>query len=96
MPTIDASDSSDNPWLQKNACREGADIAGGPMDPSILDEYDPASFYCEMLRSAASRIVRERLAGWSINALKQRAAANAELYNLGITFTIYSEAQTID
>jgi uncharacterized circularly permuted ATP-grasp superfamily protein len=32
----------------------------------------------------------------SINALKQRAAANAELYNLGITFTIYSDARTID
>ena len=51
------------PWLQKNACREGASIAGGQMDPSILDEYDPASFYCEMLRSAASRAVGERLGG---------------------------------
>ena len=66
------------------------------MDLSILAEYDPASFYCKMLRSAASRVVRERPAGLSINALKERAAANAELYNLGITFTIYSDAQTID
>jgi uncharacterized circularly permuted ATP-grasp superfamily protein len=33
----------------------------------------------------------------SIEALKQRAAdANAELYNLGITFTVYSDAKTID
>src|SRR5207248_4912367 len=33
----------------------------------------------------------------SIAALKQRAGnANAELYNLGITFTVYSEAKTID
>src|SRR5215469_8733607 len=67
------------------------------MVPSILDGYDPLGFYCEMLRSEASRAIRERLTGLSIEALKQRAAsANAELYNLGITFTVYSDAKTID
>jgi uncharacterized circularly permuted ATP-grasp superfamily protein len=67
------------------------------MLPSVLDGYDPQGFYCEMLRSAASQVIRERLAGLSIEALKQRAAnANAELYNLGITFTVYSDAKTID
>src|ERR1700741_5315447 len=67
------------------------------MELSILDGYDPQSFYCEMLRSSASYVSRERLSGLSIEALKQRAAAaNAELYNLGITFTVYSDAQTID
>ena len=67
------------------------------MNPSVLDSYDPHGFYCEMLQSAASRVVRERLSGLSIAALKQRAGnANAELYNLGITFTVYSEAKTID
>jgi uncharacterized circularly permuted ATP-grasp superfamily protein len=67
------------------------------MNFSILDGYDPQGFYCEMLRNAASRVVRDRLALLSIDALKERAAAaNAELYNLGITFTIYSDAQTID
>src|SRR6266567_8929643 len=67
------------------------------MNPSVLDGYDPREFYCEMLRSAASQAVRERLAGMSIDALKERAAdANAELYNLGITFTVYSDAKTID
>ena len=67
------------------------------MELSILDGYDPQSFYCEMLRSSASHVIRERLSGLSIDALKQRAAAaNAELYDLGITFTIYSDAQTID
>ena len=44
------------------------------MDTPILDGYDPHGFYCEMLRSEASRAVRERLAGLSIEALKQRAA----------------------
>ena len=67
------------------------------MNASVLDGYDPQGFYCEMLRSAASRAVRQRLSGLSIAALKQRAAsANAELYNLGITFTVYSDAKTID
>ena len=54
------------------------------MNSSVLDSYDPHGFYCEMLQSAASRVVRERLSGLSIDALKQRAGnANAELYNLG-------------
>src|SRR5438132_14134931 len=67
------------------------------MSPSILDDYDPQGFYCEMLRGAASDVVRGRVSGLSIDALKERAAAaNAELYNLGITFTVYSDAKTID
>jgi uncharacterized circularly permuted ATP-grasp superfamily protein len=67
------------------------------MDPSILDGYDPQGFYCEMLRNTASRVIRDRLSLLSIDALKERAAAaNGELYNLGITFTIYSDAQAID
>jgi uncharacterized circularly permuted ATP-grasp superfamily protein len=74
-----------------------AEISSRQMNPSVLDGYDPLGFYCEMLRSPASRAVRERLASLSIEALEQRATnANAELYNLGITFTIYSDAKTID
>ena len=46
----------------ENACEERADIQGGQVDPSILDDYDPQSVYCEMLRSAAKRVVREHLA----------------------------------
>jgi uncharacterized circularly permuted ATP-grasp superfamily protein len=67
------------------------------MHPSVLDGYDPQGFFCEMQHSEASRAIRKRLAGLSIDALKQRAAsANAEMYNLGITFTVYSDAKTID
>ena len=67
------------------------------MNPSVLDGYDPQGFFCEMQHNEASRAIRERLAGLSIEALKQRAAsANAEMYNLGITFTVYSDAKTID
>jgi hypothetical protein len=50
-----------------------------------------------MLRGAASEVVRAGVPSLTIDALKERAAAaNAELYNLGITFTIYSAAKTID
>jgi uncharacterized circularly permuted ATP-grasp superfamily protein len=67
------------------------------MEPSILGGYDPQGLYCEMLRGSASHVIRQRLSTLSIDALKERAAAaNAELYNLGITFTVYSDARTID
>ena len=63
----------------------------------ILDDYDPGESYCEMLGGGANQPVRERLAGLSIAELKRRAAAaEAELYNLGITFTVYSEKDAID
>jgi uncharacterized circularly permuted ATP-grasp superfamily protein len=67
------------------------------MNPPVLDGYDPQDFFCEMQHSEASRALQQRLAGLSIDALKQRAAsANAEMYNLGITFMVYSDAKTID
>ncbi|MBV8400287.1 MAG: circularly permuted type 2 ATP-grasp protein [Acetobacteraceae bacterium] len=67
------------------------------MSDGILDTYDPQAFYCEMLGSAANEPVRSRLAQMTIESLKQRAAtAEAELYNLGITFTVYSQKDAID
>ena len=55
------------------------------------------AFIARCCAARRARSVRERLSGLSIDALKERAAAaNAELYNLGITFTVYSDAQTID
>src|SRR5579875_525657 len=65
--------------------------------PSVLAGYDPGGDYCELLHSTDSQKVIERLAGLDIAALKARAArAEAELYNLGITFTVYSEESRID
>jgi len=67
------------------------------MDASILTRYDPGAFYCEMLGDPANQPVRDRLASLSVQALQQRAAAaEAELYNLGITFTVYSDKDAID
>ena len=50
-----------------------------------------------MLSGADNAPVRERLADLSIEALQKRASsAEAELYNLGITFTVYSDKNAID
>ena len=65
-----------------------------PGTPSVLAGYDPGGHFCELLHSGDSQPVIERLAGLDIAALKARAArAEAELYNLGITFTVYSEEE---
>ena len=67
---------------------------GQRMTPSILANYDPAGFYCEMLRDAANQPIRSRLAALSIDALKLRAAkAEAGLFDQGVTFTVYSDKQ---
>jgi uncharacterized circularly permuted ATP-grasp superfamily protein len=50
-----------------------------------------------MLCNPASRPILERLTGFGIEALESRAErAKEELYNLGITFTVYSEDRRID
>ena len=64
---------------------------------SVLDGYVPGEFYCEMLRNPEAAKVRERLAKLSITELRRRATdAESELYNLGITFTVYSDNLAID
>jgi uncharacterized circularly permuted ATP-grasp superfamily protein len=67
------------------------------MGDFVLDQYDPGGFYCEMLRCAATAEVRDRLRRLPIAEFKRRAAgAEQALYNLGITFTVYSDSQAID
>ena len=64
--------------------------------------YRPGQYFCELTRdraadggSAAS--VRARIAAIGLDALRTRAAAaENDLINLGITFTIYSEKEAID
>ncbi len=68
----------------------------------VLAHYEPGAYYCEMLGRAGAPAahtlaIRHHLAALSIEALKDRAqAAERELFNLGITFTLYSGATTID
>jgi uncharacterized circularly permuted ATP-grasp superfamily protein len=63
----------------------------------MLSDYSAGRYYCEVTSSEAAAPVRERLSRLSIKELRQRAAeAEAELHDLGITFTVYSEKDAID
>ena len=74
-------------------------MAGGT---GLLAGYDPGGFYCEMHGLAEKPAdhaapIRARLDAIPIDDLERRAeAAERELFNLGITFTLYSETGTID
>lgn len=70
-----------------------------PHDP--FAEYDPAPYYCELTPkpgdSGPLAQVRARIAAIGLDALRGRArAAEGDLFNLGITFTVYSDASAID
>ncbi len=68
----------------------------------VLEHYDQAAFFCEMLGRSGNPpdytgAIRERLASLDLAALQRRSEdAERELYNLGITFTVYSEKDAID
>ena len=67
-----------------------------------LPGYDPQGFYCEIFggpsgAAAPSPAIQERLRRLDTGDLSARAQAAAdELYNLGITFTVYTEREAID
>ena len=70
--------------------------------PAALPSYDPGGFWCELLGrdptpAQHAAAVCERISGLPLAQLRQRAqAAERELFNLGITFTVYSERDAID
>ena len=63
----------------------------------MLKDYLPGGFHCELTGCDAAAAVRVRLDAMSVGDLQQRAAeAEAELHDLGITFTVYSDRNAID
>ena len=64
--------------------------------------YGTPRFFCEIMKASdpgepTVRLIRERLRGLDVVELRRRsAAAEAERYTLGITFTVYSERDAID
>ena len=67
----------------------------------ILDGYDPGGAFCEMVGAGAglphTAPIQQRLHGLALSELEQRSGeAQGELFNLGITFTVYSERNAID
>jgi uncharacterized circularly permuted ATP-grasp superfamily protein len=70
------------------------------MDP--FRDYEPGPYFCELTaqregNSGVGAALLSRIAGIGLDGLRARAAAaENELVNLGITFTVYSEASVID
>lgn len=67
----------------------------------LFDSYDKGAFFCELqdgaARDPALGLITERLARMEPAELVRRAAiAASELYNQGITFTVYSDKDAID
>ncbi|MCR9256810.1 MAG: circularly permuted type 2 ATP-grasp protein [Alphaproteobacteria bacterium] len=68
----------------------------------VLSGYDPDGFFCEIAsgdaaRHAALAPLVKRLGQMSLRTLEKRAkAVEQELYNLGITFTLYQNGSSID
>ena len=69
----------------------------------LFANYDQGEFYCELFGSPnashddLSREIRSRLERLSPATLRRRAkATDRELFNLGITFTVYSDKDAID
>jgi uncharacterized circularly permuted ATP-grasp superfamily protein len=64
--------------------------------------YDPGAYFCELGADrpgdpGAAAHVRRSIAAIGLDALRARAAAaENDLINLGVTFTVYSEAAAID
>ena len=69
----------------------------------LFSDYDSGGYYCEMFGAPAGRPpahtekIRKRLGRLKAATLKRRASAtDRELFNLGITFTVYSDKDAID
>lgn len=73
-----------------------------PQQVSALQGYDPGEFFCELLGAekqptATVAALWHSLETSELSSLRQRAAdAERELFNLGITFTVYTEKDAID
>ena len=70
-----------------------------PADP--FASYDPGHYFCELTaRDGDGGVIdriRQRVSAIGLDALRARAdGAENDLINLGITFTVYSEAEAID
>ncbi|MGF1475756.1 MAG: circularly permuted type 2 ATP-grasp protein [Geminicoccaceae bacterium] len=67
--------------------------------PGTLSGYDPSGYVDELITpdTAATRAVAFRFDGIGLEQLRARSDdASRELFNLGITFTVYSDSQAID
>lgn len=70
--------------------------------PTLLEGYDSGGYYCELTGAPDkparfAKPIRDLLEALDIRELRKRAReAELELYNSGITFTVYSKKDLID
>ncbi len=68
----------------------------------VFDGYEPSPFFCELTSprlgdGGALALIHRRLSALSLDDFRRRTAqAERDLFNLGITFTVYTEANAID
>ncbi len=68
----------------------------------LFAHYDRGGFFCEMFGNGPepashTDLIRDRMHQIKASTLRRRAKlSDSELYNLGITFTVYSERDAID
>jgi uncharacterized circularly permuted ATP-grasp superfamily protein len=68
----------------------------------LFSHYDRGEFFCEMFGGDArpaehTEHIRQRMRKMKVSTLQRRAQkSDRELYNLGITFTVYSDRDAID
>ncbi|SMH60554.1 Uncharacterized conserved protein, circularly permuted ATPgrasp superfamily [Azospirillum lipoferum] len=73
---------------------------GKPSD--LLSSYDPGLYFDELfgsmdLPAEHTALIRQRLSGLDFDELRRRAQdVERELYNLGITFIVYSDKDAVD
>lgn len=86
----------------KKKAKPAATPAAAPSVPSLLEGYDAGGFYCELTGAPATparfaRSIRALLDALDLRELRKRAKeAELELYNSGITFTVYTKRDVID
>jgi uncharacterized circularly permuted ATP-grasp superfamily protein len=68
----------------------------------LFASYGVPRFFCEIMNTLGPldptvQMIHDRLRSFDVDELRRRAtSAEAELYNLGITFTVYSDRDAID
>src|SRR5271170_952744 len=68
----------------------------------LLEHYDPGGFFCELTAPREGedqevRLIAERLGRLGVDELRRRSQeVERSLYDLGVTFTVYSDANAID
>lgn len=73
-----------------------------PPTRGLLDDYSTPDFFCELMNRKAPappiiECVKKRLSTLQIQELQNRtASAEAQLYRMGITFTVYTDREAID